>query len=146
MARNNKVSKTDVKLIEKQDRCISLRRQGKTLQQIADAEGYKTEWGASKAIQAGLKRVIVPNIEEFRQEHKVEIDSMYKQLDKLASDILKKKTVSTEEAHLIARLTRDRIRLQERTAKLFGINAPENINITSEEPVDAVVVVPKKAE
>lgn len=53
-ARGNAVAKIDIKM--KQQRCLDLAVQGLPYWQIAEAEGYASESGARKAVNAALKR------------------------------------------------------------------------------------------
>lgn len=63
-ARGNAVAKLDTKM--KQQRCLDLAVQGLPYWQIAEAEGYASESGARKAVNAALRRAAKKAAETVR--------------------------------------------------------------------------------
>lgn len=136
-------TKSNVVVANKHDKCLRLRREGYTLDEIAEEVGYASRSGAYKAIMSALDKIRVPNVENLRKAQNLEIETMRGRISKLTRDILSKKTVSTQEAHLLARLNHELIRLQNREAKLNGMDAPVDVHITTEEKLTGFDVVRK---
>lgn len=101
---------------ERQRRALEFRKGGATYDLIARELGYATPSGAAKAVKTALRRTIQEPADEVRQ---LEIARLDKMLAAHWPAVLKGNVPST----LVA------LRIQERRAKLLGLDAPAKINV-----------------
>lgn len=116
----------------RQQRCLDLRVQGKTLQEIADAEGYADRSGPHRAIQSLLGRVEAEKVSELRELESARLDAL-------------------QAAHWPAAVSGDVkaadfvLRVSARRSKLLGLDVPEKVIVAeaaapSDEEYAATVV------
>ncbi|WFR71420.1 hypothetical protein P9209_20870 [Prescottella defluvii] len=98
----------------RQQRCLELRLQGKTLQEIADAEGYADRSGPHRAIQSLLGRVETEKVSDYRELESARLDAL-------------------QSAHWPAAISGDVksadfvLRVSARRSKLLGLDVPEKV-------------------
>ncbi|MBM4484440.1 hypothetical protein GS443_14195 [Rhodococcus hoagii] len=98
----------------RQQRCLDLRVQGKTLQEIADAEGYADRSGPHRAIQSLLGRVEAEKVSELRELESARLDAL-------------------QAAHWPAAISGDIksadlvLRVSARRSKLLGLDVPDRV-------------------
>jgi len=101
-------------VLEKELKIIELRRAGVTWEKIAAEIGFKNASGAYKMYQRAAERMVRPNLEELRD---VELD----RLDRMQLGIWNK----AKDGELRAIDTV--LRIQDRRARLLGLDAPTKI-------------------
>jgi len=106
-----KTSKQAVETAEKYARALELRKQGKSLQQIADELGYSGPSGAHQALTRAIEQTVSEPAESVRR------------LELLRLDALFEKVWGKVEAGELA-LGDFILRLMARRAKLLGLDAP----------------------
>lgn len=99
---------------EKQAEALELRKQGRTLAEIAKALGYSSPSAASKAIESAMTRVVTPGVEALRSLENERYDTA---LAGLWDDV---KDGNPESVNAF-------IRLSARRCKLLGLDAPMKI-------------------
>ncbi len=145
MPPNNK-KKTDQALIDKQNKALDLHRGGMSFDDIAKELKYANRSGAWKAVRSALLNHQAPHVEKYREYHLIELKETRDIIDKILKQKSKKKIISNDDAMILARFVRDRIHLQKRESKLLGLDMPENIHITTEEPISSVMPTRRERE
>jgi hypothetical protein len=104
----------DPEVIEREAQVVKLRAQGMTWSQIAEAVGYSHPGNAQQAYVRANNRILVDDIKELRQIGQDRLDTALQAIwpDVLAGDIPAINTL---------------IRLEERRAKLYGLDMPTKI-------------------
>jgi len=102
--------------LDKKLEALEMRKAGKTYRAIADALGYKTAYGAQKAVMTALKKTLQDPSDEVR---KLEIERLESMLD-----VMWEKRDKPIYADRI-------LRIMERRAKLLGLDAPTKTDLTS---------------
>jgi len=104
----------DPEVIEREAQVVKLRAQGMTWEQIAEAVGYAAPAVAQRAYVRANNRILVDDIKELRQIGQDRLDTALQAIwpDVLAGDIPAINTL---------------IRLEERRAKLYGLDMPTKI-------------------
>jgi transcriptional regulator len=130
-----KVGKAAVESAEKQRRVLELRKEGLTLQQIADELGYACPSGAHKALTRALEHMLREPVEEVRALECARLDAMWQK----AWSRLKRGNVNAIDVLL---------RIMTRRSKLLGLDAPtynkhevtQMMNASSDEEIEDRVV------
>ena len=101
-------------VLDKETQVVKLRREGMTWDEIAIVAGYASKAGAYTAYKRASTRVVEEDIKELRQLGQERLDTALKAIwpDVLAGDIPAINTL---------------IRLEERRAKLYGLDMPTKI-------------------
>ncbi|NKT12473.1 hypothetical protein MPC38_10945 [Prescottella equi] len=114
MSRPGPAAKAQLDERLRQQRCLDLRVQGKTLQEIADAEGYADRSGPHRAIQSLLGRVETEKVSELRELESARLDAL-------------------QGAHWPAAVSGDVksadfvLRVSARRSKLLGLDVPDRV-------------------
>ncbi len=107
-----------VKAHDNQLKALSLRKAGLGYQAIADALGYKDASGAWRAVKAALKKTLQEPADELRTLELARLDDMLKAI---ASHVAAGNLTAIDRA----------LKIQERRARLLGLDAPAKQDITS---------------
>ena len=104
----------DPEVLQKEAQVVKLRTQGKTWDEIAALVGYSYGASAQQAYVRANNRILVDDIKELRQIGQDRLDTALQAIwpDVLAGDIPAVNTL---------------IRLEERRAKLYGLDIPTKI-------------------
>lgn len=107
-----------LKALEKQKKALALALAGVDYQTIAERVGYNSRQAAWKAVNSAIQKTIKPAAEEVKQMQLARLDAMLKAL-----------WPSVLSGHLgsIDRV----LRIEERRARLLGLDAPVKTDITS---------------
>lgn len=96
-----------------------MRRDGHTLQAIADSLGYAGRQGASEAIKAGLAKTLQEPADELRRIELDRLDALWRPMFKLA-------TSGQQGSHAYV----DRcLRIMERRARMEGLDASQGLAV-----------------
>ncbi len=115
-----KTAKSAVETAEKYAQILELRKQGKSLQQIADELGYAGPSGVHQALTRAIERTVSEPAEDVRVLELLRLDRLFeKAWKKIEADDL-----ST--ADLV-------LRLMARRAKLLGMDAPTHSKVELQE-------------
>ena len=106
-------------VLDKEKAVVSLRREGKTWDEIADLVGYGHKTSAQKAYQRAASRVLAEDVEALR-----ELEN--ERLDKLQNANWDKAMMGDVQAGTLL------LRVFESRRKLMGLDQPTNINIKAE--------------
>ena len=117
---------------EKQHQALQMVKAGYTLVEIAKKLGYAGKQGASELIKAALAQLVRVPAEEVRQLQLARLDLWLTKLEKKINkgDI---KAIQTA------------LRIEERRARLLGLDAPVKVSDPDGRPVSFLVVVPPQA-
>jgi hypothetical protein len=108
----------NISATEKQAKALALRKAGVSYVGIAEALGYSSGSGAFKAVSAGLKKTLQEPADELRKLELARLDDMLKAI---ASHVSAGSLTAIDRA----------IKIQERRAKLLGLDAPSRQDVTS---------------
>ena len=97
--------------LDKEARCVQLRRMGLTFSQIAKEVGYTNAGGAYKAFQRAYDRIIVEDVKEIRTVALERLDFALRGI----MDAVGKGSLGAIDRML---------RIEERRARLLGLDAP----------------------
>ncbi|HUU02182.1 MAG TPA: hypothetical protein VM425_12125 [Myxococcota bacterium] len=114
--RRSPTSRTAIASAEKQAQALELRRDGHTLQQIADALGFAGPSGAADCVQRALRATVAEPAEELRILELARLDSYLAALQK---------KIGTGEPRAIEVA----LRVSTRRAKLLGLDAPTQMRV-----------------
>ena len=128
----SKISPEFVNQAEKQRAALDLVKQGYNLPQIAQKLGYAGKQGAGELIKAALKQLVVVPAEEVRQIQLARLDHWLTKLEKKIDkgDI---KAIQTA------------LKIEERRARLQGLDAPVKVADPNGRPISFVVMIPQPA-
>lgn len=115
--REGKTSVRMVKAAEKQRQALELRKTGMTYSRICEETGYGSESAAYKAVMTALKKMLQEPAEECRKMEIARLDALLKGLWWAAE--------KGDYQSVIAAL-----KVEERRAKLLGLDAPERVEET----------------
>lgn len=136
---SGEVSKTPMEAVEmtdKQTQAVALARQGKSYDEIAAALGWKTRSGAYQAVQAVLGRADYAAADGLRNSQGLEIDYYNSQFRSRFDELWALGVPATDAACKVL----DRIvRLMERRARLFGLDAPIRVDATVSDATDKAI-------
>lgn len=109
-----KTGKAAIKTAEKHAQVLELRKQGKSLQEIADALGYSHPSGAHQALTRAIEQMVSEPAEDVKALELLRLDGMFSEAWKKveAGDLALGDFV---------------LRLMARRAKLLGLDAPEKM-------------------
>lgn len=107
-----------VKAHDNQLKALELRKAGVSYQRIADSLGYKSASGAHKAVQTALKKTLQEPADDLRR---LEVERLDAALAAVWSSVLKGQYGAVDRF----------LRIQERRARLLGLDAPTKADITS---------------
>lgn len=125
-----------------------LRMRGLTFAQIADELGYVDHTGARRAVHRALKAIVAEPAEDLRQMELVRLDAMWQAC--LAVLEARHFTISNgrlirigehpieDDAPVLAAVDR-MLKIQDRRAKLLGLDAPVKTNVTITTEIDAQI-------
>lgn len=102
---------------ERAVKALTLLRDGYTYRQIADALGYKSTASVHEAVQRLLKRLPKQTVEEMREIERERLDRFHKVLADMTENGGKMAPRAIEVA----------VRVSERRAKLFGLDAADKV-------------------
>lgn len=108
-----------VKAHDNQLKALALRKAGASYQSIADALGYKDASGAWRAVKASLKKTLQEPADELRTLELARLDDMLKAI---ASHVAAGNLTAIDRA----------LKIQERRARLLGLDAPAKHDLTSD--------------
>ena len=108
----------DIGATEKQAKALALRKAGVSYVGIAEALGYASGSGAFKAVSSGLKKTLQEPADELRTLELARLDDMLKAI---APHVSAGNLTAIDRA----------LKIQERRAKLLGLDAPVKQDITS---------------
>lgn len=132
MARRNRTSPQQIQAEERQRRALELRKAGVGLRQIAEELGYASESGAAEAIKAALAKARQEPADELREIMAARLDEMLV--------VAYERALQGDTESMLAVL-----RIEERRAKLFGIErkeAPVKASLSKlSRPADAMKIV-----
>jgi hypothetical protein len=143
---------------------IQLRIEGKTLDQIAVALGYKSRGAVSQDISRALAAQITEPAAELRSIEAARLDAAWQRLDdarERVMDVLTRKHITVSNGKVITLpgaddkpvpleddgpilaavgrlldIERSRLQIMERRAKLFGLDAPAKVSVITDEALD----------
>lgn len=104
--------------MQKQAQALTLRKAGVSVTAIAETLGWNSHQAASKAISAALKRTIQEPADELRTLELARLDDMLKAI---APHVAAGNLTAIDRA----------LKIQERRARLLGLDAPAKQDITS---------------
>ena len=107
-----------VKALDNQLKALELRKAGVSYQRIADALGYKSASGAHKAVHTALKKTLQEPADELRTLELARLDDMLKAI---APHVAAGNLTAIDRA----------LKIQERRARLLGLDAPVKQDLTS---------------
>jgi len=107
-----------VKAHDNQLKALELRKAGVSYQRIADTLGYKSASGAHKAVQTALKKTLQEPSDDLR---KLEVERLDAALAAVWASVLKGQYGAVDRF----------LRIQERRARLLGLDAPTKTDVTS---------------
>ena len=107
-----------IESMEKQAKALTLRKAGVSVVAIAEMLGWNSHQAASKAISAALKRTIQEPADELRTLELARLDDMLKAI---APHVSAGNLTAIDRA----------LKIQERRARLLGLDAPAKQDITS---------------
>lgn len=113
-------------------RCLELRREGHTWRDIAQMVGYKSQGSAHEAVQRLLKRVARETDDTMREVEKERLDEMTRRLHDLIFGNEAKGVEASD--RMAARNIEVAVKVMERRAKLFGLDAADRTEITVQAP------------
>jgi len=108
----------EVKAHDRQMQALTLRKAGVSYQSIADALGYKTAGGAWVAVKAALKKRVQEPADELRT---LELDRLDDMLKAIAPHVQAGNLTAIDRA----------LKIQDRRAKLLGLDMPAKLDVTS---------------
>ena len=113
---------------EREERVLHLRKAGASLPAIAKEVGYSTSSGAHQALARALKRALAPDAASLRETEGERLDALQLGLWGKAM------TGDSRAAEVI-------VKVMERRAKLFGLDAPLHkvIEVISEDAIDKAI-------
>lgn len=117
---------------EKQHQALQMVKAGYTLAEIAKKLGYAGKQGASEIIKTALQQLVHVPAEEVRQLQLARLDLW---LTKLEKKINKGDPKAIQTA----------LRIEERRARLMGLDAPVKVADPNGRPVSFVVMIPQPA-
>jgi hypothetical protein len=106
-------------VVAREAEIIKLRRGGLTYDMIAEKMGYASASVARQAYQRGMERYVAPDVNEIRQLESERLD--------IAQAAIWQGVLSGDNQS-VANL----IKIMERRAKLFGLDAPKELNLRAE--------------
>jgi hypothetical protein len=109
----------DISATEKQVKALTLRKAGASYVTIADALGYSSGSGAFKAVAAGLKKTLQEPADDLRRLELARLDDMLKAI---AHHVASGNLTAIDRA----------LKIQERRARLLGLDAPVKQDVTSD--------------
>jgi hypothetical protein len=112
---------------ERDKQILELRLRGATFEMIAGRLGMHAK-GVSKAYYRELANIPRPEREQLRKEHKERLERAWR--------VVWAKFEAATDSHEIAMLNREVARLEEREARLFGLDAPQKLDVYSSVTVD----------
>lgn len=107
-----------ISAVEKQLRALELRKSGAAYATIAEVLGYRSPSGAHAAVKSALKKTLQEPADELRQLELARLDAM------LAALWPKANAGDVKAVHGV-------LKVLERRAKLLGLDAPTETDITS---------------
>lgn len=113
-------------------KCLELRTAGKGFAEIAKQLGYADASGPFHAVQAALKATLAEAAAEYRQVLLLRLDRLLLAMDRGIR--------RGSYHHVLAAL-----KIEERRAKLLGLDAPEKHNLRIESIADLVAELDKPA-
>jgi uncharacterized protein YegP (UPF0339 family) len=112
-----KISARSIQAREKQAQAVQLRANGATLQQIADALGYKSRTSAYRAIEADLTR----QNSTYRDDAEMVREMMVHRLDEMMLAFYPKARQGDQKAAEVV------MRIDQRRSDLLGLDAPKTL-------------------
>ncbi len=113
--------------VEKQRQALQMRKSGETYADIATELGYKGASGAHAAVRTALKKTLQEPAEELRMLERERLDAMLQALwPKVEAGDVK----AIEAA----------LKVEERRAKLLGLDAPNAVDVTTGGAAIAIVL------
>lgn len=106
--------KHQIEALDKERRALELAKAGVTYDRIAQEVGYASRSGAHKAVQRALNRSIQPDAEEFRKLQMARLNDM-------------RLGLWPKVRQGVPRATEVAIKIEEREARLLGLDAPEQV-------------------
>ena len=104
-----------IRAVERQRAALDLRKAGKSLQEIADALGYRSHKGAHEAIKAALVAMLQDATDEVRRLEVARLDAL---LAGIWSEATGGKLFAIDRVLMI----------MDRRAKLLGLDAPQKVD------------------
>jgi AraC-like DNA-binding protein len=104
--------------VERQRQALNARKAGKSYQEIAREVGYKSASGAHAAVRLALKKTLQEPADELRKLEIARLDAM---LEAVWPQVEKGDARSVEVA----------LKIEERRARLLGLDAPSEVDVTS---------------
>lgn len=117
----------EIAATEKQIKALELRRQGKSYAEIARELGYSSGSGAHNAVKKALRKTLKEPADELRKLENARLDAM---LVGLWPGIEKGDPKAVTAA----------VKISDRRAKLNGLDAPAEVDVTSKGSQIAVVL------
>jgi DNA-binding CsgD family transcriptional regulator len=103
---------------EREQRALQLKLRGCTFEEIGRALGISTV-GASKAYHRAFRRIPATEAKRAREEQKLRLDELRKKVWPVIDQ--------SDRPMTIAAMSREIIRIEQREAYLFGLDAPEKL-------------------
>lgn len=129
--RNNKDT---TEAVERQQAAVDLARKGCSYDEIAAQLGYQSRSGAYGAVQAVLNRADYAAADGLRNLQGLEIDEYKLQLRRKFADLW-----DGGQTELAVKVLDRVVRLWERQARLFGLDAPVQVDARISDATDAAI-------
>lgn len=106
---------------EQEQRCFDLRLEGKSLRAIAALTGLSTST-VQRRINGAAAKYVSPKVEALRAQHDAQFDLVYEETQKIID--------TTDDVDVKLKAIQTLLRIQDRQAKLHGMDAPTRVEAT----------------